>query len=801
MTDIKQDRNRRLSAALIFLVVAIASFCCMQYPGPSNEEVTQYEALLRQREWRSRFSTDNFEPFSAENIQHYWSGYQRSDQRVIETSGPFLRTAYGLIQPLGKLFTGDFEAFRSGSALAFALLSALLFLWLAPVLGTLGALAAAVVFVLTPRAFAAGIQATHYPWLACLWFFSAWLFEREPLSRTRVLLFALAMGVGMAVSVSFLLLLLCLAVWMLISGRTGYRGKMLAAGLAAMIFLPPLLNPLWWHAPLSGYARYLAAGLIGHKGYGVPVLYFGKLYQSGLPWHYVIVMLAATIPIASLALVLAGKVISLKPKMFAGPVGLALTTSTAFILVGLTGRFPASDGMAYFLPVYAADAMMAGAGFAWLLGRLQARLPGLAKPAGILVLLLIAVPPLVWQIRLFPCMSSHYNAITGFLKGASKAGLEVCFDGSVIDRSFLEKLNEKVPGESRVKVVGAPLYFLDSRKRVREDIYFHQQLYDHVAIMNRPGTFIDQDCLLFTQAEPYLKAERCGVLFAGIYDQKKEYKRLYRLYEQRMFSDKASPEDCYYMGVLLKAAHMFDQAVPLFHRAVRMDSTMSGAWYSLGYIDYYSEKADSAAGYLTRAVELDPDNAEYLALAAEVQEKLGNLEEALGYAEQAVAVEPFNSDYNSRRGDLLIKLSRPAESRKYLERAILTDTLDLQSMHLIGLSYRQEKNFSLAEAAYQRIMKITERNHVYLGQMGEMYREMGDYERCADMYEKILALRYNNPPILHLLGDLYLNQLDQPEKALKCYQDCLRFNPRYRGRGQVDKAIRKIEKRLGKKEG
>jgi len=800
MTESKPDKKRNLLTVLIFLAVAIASFYCMQFPGPSDEEVTQYEALGLQRKWSAQYSNENFEPLSAETLGKYWAGNQGSDRRVIDASPPFLRTAYGFIQPLGKLFGEDFEAFRSGSALAFALLAALLFFWLAPLIGTAGALAAAAVLVVTPRAFAAGIQATHYPWLAGLWFAAAYLFEREPVSRSRMLLFALAMGLGMAVSASFLLLALCLPVWMLISGRTRGRGRLLLAGLAGMLVLPPVLNPLWWHSPFAGYFGWIAANVPGHESYSVPVRYFGELYRTGLPWHYVIVMLVLTMPVVGLAFILAGKLIAVRPQMFRGPVGLALTTSTAFILIGLSGRFPASDGMAWFLPVYAADAMIAGAGFAWLWGRLQERLPRHGFYLGVLAFLVMVTPPLVWQVKLFPCMSSHYNAIVGFLSGANKAGLEVCFDGSVIDRNFLEKINEKIPEEKWVRVAGAPLDFLDRRKRLREDITLHQHLYDYVVILNRPGSFNDQDDLLFTQAAPFFKVERSGVTLAALYDQKKEYNRLYSLYEQKLYANKATARDSYYMGVLMKAAHMFDQAAAVFERAVRLDSTIAEAWYSLGYIDYYEEKEDSAATYLARAVELEPDNGVYLALMSETQNKLGNLEDAAEYAAQAVAVQPYNGDYNRSLGDLLIRLDRPAESRKYLERAILVDTLDLKSMHLIGLSYRNEKNFPAAEAAYQRIMDITERNHVYISQMAEMYREKGDYQSCADTYEKILKMRYQNPPILAVMGDIYLRDLKQPEKALKYYKDCLRYNPRFRERNRIQRAIDRIEKKLEKGE-
>ncbi|MEA2062140.1 MAG: hypothetical protein U9P14_00455 [Gemmatimonadota bacterium] len=801
MVELKQVTTRKLLTALVFLAVLVGGFYCMQFPGPADEEITQYEAMLRQGQWLDIFRQEDSRPFSRETIERYWSGSQLSDQRVLEASPPLARSLYGLLQPLGGLFTGDFESFRTGPVLAFAALAALFFWWLVPVFGLPGALACVVVLAVTPRALAAVIQATRYPLLTLLWFSAAFLFESGKSSGWKALLFGLAIGLGAAVSAIFLLIIPCLLIWMLIGKKTSGRWLMLLSGLVGILVLPPLLNPLWWHTPFSSYFSWIGKTFFSSSGYSVPVLYFNELYQSALPWHYVIVMLIVTMPIVGLVFILAGKLLAFKQTVFRGPVGLALITSTAFILVGLTGRFPASDGMAFFLPVYAAGAMMAGAGVAWLLKRINVRFPRLSLSFGILVFILILTPSVVWQVKLFPCQSSHYNAIIGFPKGANKAGLEICFDGSAAGREFLEKLIEKADEEKNgIKVVGAPLYFLERLGRLPEPVHLHQQLYGNTAILNRPGFFIDQDKLLFEHAIPVFKVERAGVTLLAVYDKDKEYNRLYRLYEAKFISGHANAVDSYYMGVLLDAAHRHDQANNLLRMTIEKDSTIAGAWYTLAYIDFHNQGADSAASFLRRAIALDPDNDTYNYLMTLTLGSHGDLEAATRCARAALEIQPYNARYNHEMGRLLLDLSRFSEARPYLERAIKADTLDLKSMHLIGLSYRKEKNWPMAEKAYQRIMKITGKNHVYLGQMAEMYREMSDYGRCAETYEKILEIRYNYPRVLAILGDLYHNKLDQSEKALKYYKDCLRYSPQIETREKIERIIERLEKKTGKSE-
>ena len=407
-------KNTTIIGIIIFLATLVSGLMIIGDIGPADIETANFKAIERQNQWFTNFGSENFKPFSAETLNKYWNGVEDSNRRIIYANPPLTRTLMSAFRPIGKMVSGNWESLRAFPVFCFAALTALLFCWLAGYTSVTGALAASLIFAFIPRALAGGIQADHYSFLALIWFLAGAVFLRDKDCKCNLVLFGILAGIGMSISVTFTLFLLTVVVWSLFSGNLIKKLPLLAAGVIGAIILPIILNPVWWHNPVSGYIGYIGRNIGGYIGYDIPVKYFGKLYYTGLPWHYVIMMLLLTFPVVSLAFILAGKLVSATPDNYKSPAGFALTTSTLFIITGLFARFPASEGMSWFLPVYAADAIMGAYGFVWLLGRIAPRFRGIVKPISALGLAAFVVPPLVLMINLFPALSSHYNPLIGF---------------------------------------------------------------------------------------------------------------------------------------------------------------------------------------------------------------------------------------------------------------------------------------------------------------------------------------------------------------------------------------------------
>ena len=426
---------------------------------------------------------------------------QKAAAELSRTAGVF----YRFMEPAGRLVTVRPYSYRAGAALCFSLTVLTVFLWTARALGILGGLAASLLLLFLPRAFAAGVQATEFPLVAVSGVASAWLADRRN-DRAEYVLAFLMMGLGLALSPKFLLPVFCITVWLTLSGRLQDRAWLLASGFAGMLIIPVLLNSAWWSSPFASYRSWLA-GELAFAGYGSQVLYFGEAFRASVPWHYVIVMLVVGMPVSVVTLSITGKLVSVIPRYFSGPAGFAVTTSTSYILYATSGRFPADYGLAFFLPLFAADSIMSAYTLEWFRQRFWAR--GVRIPAWVL-LMFVVLPQIAVGARLYPFLGCHYNPIAGYLPGAQRAGFQVSFDSSPLTDDFLTRVESQLPPKAKLQAIGANRAVVTAGGRLAGH-YAQGTEPNYLLVLNsstgqvRPGKLL-------------LAVERAGVMLAGFYE-------------------------------------------------------------------------------------------------------------------------------------------------------------------------------------------------------------------------------------------------------------------------------------------
>jgi len=197
----------------------------------------------------------------------------------------------------------------------------------------------------------------------------------------------------------------------------------LAMGVVSALALWPWL----WPAPAERLAA--AIGDVGTKIFALPVLYLGHVYPAHeVPWHYRFVLLAASTPIATMAVGVVGLAAIFARRAERGTRSIAVLGAlwcAAFVLAEaiVWSRY---DGVRHALPSLPGAALVvaAGADVLWQRGR-AARALALA-PFAIASLELAA---------LHPYASAYLNAPTRLaLRGDSDATFEIEYWG----QSYLE---------------------------------------------------------------------------------------------------------------------------------------------------------------------------------------------------------------------------------------------------------------------------------------------------------------------------------------------------------------------------
>jgi len=120
--------------------------------------------------------------------------------------------------------------------------------------------------------------------------------------------------------------------------------------------------------------------------------------------------------------------------------------------------------------------------------------------------------------------------------------------------------------------------------------------------------------------------------------------------------------------VMSDISELFDRCVAL-HRSgehavaaqgyaaiLRADPSHADAWHLSGLLAHQSGRSADGLGYIQRAIELNPQKAEYHSNAAAIQISLGQWSLGLSCAERAIAIAPLNAVALFQQGRALARL-------------------------------------------------------------------------------------------------------------------------------------------------
>jgi tetratricopeptide (TPR) repeat protein len=145
---------------------------------------------------------------------------------------------------------------------------------------------------------------------------------------------------------------------------------------------------------------------------------------------------------------------------------------------------------------------------------------------------------------------------------------------------------------------------------------------------------------------------------------------------------------------------------------------------------------------LNKAVELQPEKADYLRLRAQHLYEKEKHEEALADVEKALKLEPDHAATNELRGMVLLGLNKYDEALKSFDKA--------------------------SELAPEASMPYQQR--------GDLYRQKGDLQKSLEQLSKAIELQPDNIATLLVRASVYYEQ-KQPEKALEDIDAAIKLQP------------------------
>ncbi|PKN92154.1 MAG: glycosyl transferase [Chloroflexi bacterium HGW-Chloroflexi-6] len=372
--------------------------------------------------WFEALAENPGQAFGPEIIQKYWS--------VTHEHPPVDKIVSGLVWLAARNFFDELTANRLGNMLLVALLVALLYLMLAQVYGKAAGLFAVAALIAMPRFFFhAHLAALDVP-VAVGTFVVTFLFWKT-IDRNEWwwgLLLGVAWGLVVATKLNGVFVPIAFVIWLLVFRRKGSLAlRLVLMGLTAILTFF-VIWPWLYYQTWDRVVEYVGFHVFH---YDIGQWYFGQFYLPP-PWHFVLVILWAVVPLTTLLLALAGMARAGKGQRDNGLAWLLTISAFVSILPFLFGKSLLYDNDRLFMPVYPFLAALAGVGFAWAQGKArklaeQVRRPGLALPISLLLAILALTPQSLAMVRQYPHLLSYYSESVGGLSGATKLGLETTY--------------------------------------------------------------------------------------------------------------------------------------------------------------------------------------------------------------------------------------------------------------------------------------------------------------------------------------------------------------------------------------
>jgi 4-amino-4-deoxy-L-arabinose transferase-like glycosyltransferase len=515
MQEHAEVKRKALIAAGLSGLVFVMLFATLHSPGLTwDEPYYLTTAQLFYFPWLQRLGTDATQ---SEIILKYWSS-EGTAKGIFALSHPPLGPLWiGITRWMASPLLGDLVAGRLATAILFAGLVSLIFLYVADRNDVASGIVSALCLALSPRLFGHAHLAAMDLHVAALWFASVICFAQGFKSPRLQPLAGLLVGAALLTKATALPLPFLLAGWAVLFHRKKALRPCLFLLLAVPVFLswPLMWVDTWEH--LKGYAGFV------QKRPQISVFYFGRSLEcANVPIHYPLIMFLLTTPL----LVMAGFghcIISKVRTWKEDPEQLLILGNllAVFAIVSLPG-VPRYDGIRLFLPLYPFLAALAGPGLVslWQVVATRWNLSGKSQHV---VTALLAIQ-LAWLALMHPLYLSDYNPLAGGLPGASRIGLETTYWCDVIDQQVIDFINETAPKGTAIGIFPYPklvvLAHLDlgSFRKDLELVDYHKRPADWLILMHRRGMFGDREQKLSQLQTALFGRKKFGVTLCQVFE-------------------------------------------------------------------------------------------------------------------------------------------------------------------------------------------------------------------------------------------------------------------------------------------
>ena len=242
---------------------------------------------------------------------------------------------------------------------------------------------------------------------------------------------------------------------------------------------------------------------------------------------------------------------------------------------------------------------------------------------------------------------------------------------------------------------------------------------------------------------------------------------------------RARPENVdatYLLGEIANRSGRHERAIELIGKALAANDTIAAFHHELGAALRENRELVRAEQSLAKAVELAPDDLQFLADLGDIQMDLGKASMAENIFRELQRRSPGLLTASVNLGSALMAQNRLDEATESLNEALKLDPLCVQALSNLGAISIKKKNVGEAQRLLERALEFDPLSFEARVNLAVVFQKQWKWDKALRMLEEAARIRPDSPEVRFNLGRAHWHQGDYAaaEQALR---DVIRLAP------------------------
>jgi predicted O-linked N-acetylglucosamine transferase (SPINDLY family) len=198
-------------------------------------------------------------------------------------------------------------------------------------------------------------------------------------------------------------------------------------------------------------------------------------------------------------------------------------------------------------------------------------------------------------------------------------------------------------------------------------------------------------------------------------------------------------------ALAFRNAGRLDDLFRICRQLVKEEPACADAWYLLGAAERNRGDARQAVLHLSRAVDLDPRNPNYVNLLGVALMEAGQYPQAQVVLAQALQHHPQVADLHCNLGRALMLQKHFDQALVCFQKALAIDPAHFVSMANMAVTHQSCGRLHQAIDCYRRVLRFEDRQPKWWANLGTAYLSTAQYTEAVACFQRALAVEPHHP--------------------------------------------------------